>query len=244
MTCNLCKKEKTLVKTPVYPEWLHTSLYQHKRWYAALSEKIKWTRDERPAVVCEELLCHECMQRLGEWEAYAHRVFSEGGESMTIRDADDHFVISGLRYAPFKLFQMSLIWRASISRGPEVHRINLGPHAERIREMLIEASPGEKLRYCAMLLFPFPSVQQIMFQPLDTPQRLPFRVYGHTAYQGVFGGLVWIFIVSSHSDDLPEDSFLSEDGTLPLGKFESPAVRYLERLEAALEEAQTLYEPP
>ena len=244
MTCNLCKKGKTLVKAPVFPEWLHKSMYQQKRWYTAISEKMTWTCGPRPEVICEELLCHECVQRVGEWEAYAHRVLDEGGESLTIQVGGTQFVISGLRYAPFKLFQMSLIWRASISRRPEVHRVNLGPHAERIRKMLIEASPGEKLKYGTILLFPYPSVQQVMRKTIDSPQRMPTKVYGHTAYHAIFGGLVWIFIVSNHSDDLPEDFFLSEDGRLPLGKFESPAVMYFERLVTALEETQTLDEPP
>lgn len=244
MTCNLCRKENTLVKAPAFPEWLHKSLYDQKRWRTALSEKLRWTRAALPEIDCEELLCPECAQHVGAWDAYAQGVLCEGDQGLTVQDLGVHWVISGVRYAPFKLFQMSLIWRASISKRPNVHRVNLGPHAERIREMLVEASPGEKLKYGTMLLLPYPSVQQVLHKTFDPPQRFPTKVYGHTAYLATFGGLGWIFIVSNHSDDLPEDWFLSEDGRLPLAKFESPAVRRFERLADVLEEAQTLQELP
>ena len=87
------------------------------------------------------------------------------------------FVFSGLNYASFKLFQMSLIWRASISSRPELHRIDLGPHSEKIRKMLCDELPGEIYEYGSILMLPTLS-QELMQQFVYPPERLPTKIDG------------------------------------------------------------------
>ena len=139
-------------------------------------------------------------------------------------------VLSGLQYAPFKLFQMSLIWRASIANRQEVYKINLGPHAERLRKMLFEECPGKSYQYAAILMSLPRSQDQIMRELIYPPELLPDKIDGHTGYRAVFGGLFWLFNISNHSADLQDkDLFLSKDGRLPIYKAGEPAVEFMRK---------------
>ena len=148
-----------------------------------------------------------------------------------------------MKYTPLKLFQMSLIWRASITSRPEAHKIELGPHAERIRKMLFEERPGEVHEYGSILMLPALD-QKLMQQFIRPPESLPTKLDGHSTYRAVFGGLFWIFIVSNHSACLPhKEMFLSKDGHLPVFKVGGPALRFMQQLASDFFAAGMLNDP-
>lgn len=234
MTCRLCKQNKPLMKSHIFPEWLYTPVYGKKRRFIDPGTRKMKRRGTPPKVIYEEFLCHECEQRIGEWEGYAHKVFFGGDPHIKVQDCGDRFEITGLQYAPFKLFQMSLVWRAAITSRPEVPKINLGPHAERLRKLLIGERPGENHEYGVMLMLPSPSIQEMMEHSIDPPKRHSGKVYGHTAYTAVFGGLFWTYFVSNHSEELRSDMFLSRNGRLPVFGFEMPAIEFMREFEGYL----------
>ncbi len=228
MACRLCQENKPLRKSHIFPEWLYKPLYDDNHRFFVLSTDAKKKRGMRPKGIYERLLCNECEQRLSKWEGYARGVFND----LRLKTVEDNraVVFSGLKYTPFKLFQMSLIWRASITNRHEVHRVDLGPHTERIRKMLFEDRPGEVYEYGSILMLPALS-QELMQQFLYPPENLPTKIDGHSAYRAVFGGLFWLFIVSNHSARLPhKEVFLSKDGSLPVFKVGGPAVNFMQQL--------------
>lgn len=238
MACKLCNKDRPLVESRTFPEWLYTPIFDDDEGIFDRVTRKTRNRRTRPEVLYERLFCEECERRIGDWEEYAHAVFFGDDPGLKLEDLGSRFIISGVKYAPFKLFQMSLIWRASISNRPEIHRIDLGPHAERLREMLLQECPGENHRYGSFLLFPSSSLQQRIQDFLDPPERASSKFRGHTAYQGIFGGVVWMFIVSNHSEVLPDELFLSENGRLPFIIIDVPAVGSILDLASSLADAQ------
>lgn len=229
MACKLCNKDRPLRESHIFPEWLYKPLYDDKHQFFVLSTDVKKRKGTRPKGIYEILLCDECEQRFSKWEGYARDVFYK----LPLKVVEDNraVVFSGLQYHLFKLFQMSLIWRASITSRPEVHRINLGPHTERIRKMLFEDNPGDIHEYGSILMLPALG-QELMQQFLYPPERLPTKIDGHSAYRAVFGGLFWLFIVSSHSNRIPHEVFMSKNGNLPIFKVGGPAVRFMQELAA------------
>jgi|LGOV01.1.fsa_nt_gb hypothetical protein len=228
MACRLCQEDKPLRKSHIFPEWLYKPLYDGNHRFFVLSTDANKKRGTRPKGIYEKLLCNECEQRLSKWEGYARDVFYD----LPLKVVDDNraAVFSGLKYTPFKLFQMSLIWRASITNRHEAHRVDLGPHTERLRKMLFEDRPGEIYEYGSILMLPALS-QELMQQFLYPPESLPSRIDGHSAYRAVFGGLFWLFIVSNHSARIPhKEVFLSKDGSLPIFKVGGPAVKFMQHL--------------
>jgi hypothetical protein len=119
----------------------------------------------------------------------------------------------GLDYAQFKLFQMSLLWRCSIATAPHFSAVALGPHEERVRQMLAAGNPGDPWKYgCIIAALRQPASLQGM---VKFPGQL--RIEGHYAYHFVVWGLVWFFVVSSHTDHFRgKGSFLSKSGDLPI----------------------------
>jgi len=152
MACRLCNKNIPLRESHIFSEWLYRPLYDDNHQFFVLSTDENKRRGTRPKGIYERLLCHDCELRFSRWEGYARNVFFE----LPLKVIEDNraVVFSGLNYDSFKLFQMSLIWRASIARRPEVHRIDLGHHTERIRKMLYEERPGEVYEYGSILMLP------------------------------------------------------------------------------------------
>ena len=97
----------------------------------------------------EYLLCEACEAQFSRYESYAASILRKAGD---YRTPDNHFiVIPDFDYARFKLFGLSLIWRFHISRLHMFGDVNLGPHAEKIRSMLVAEDPGN-LTSIALLL--------------------------------------------------------------------------------------------
>ena len=223
----------------IFPEWLYKPLYDEKHRFYVLSTDANKRRRSRPKGIYDKLFCNECEGKLSVWEGIARGVFY----STPLKLIEDHrkLVFSGVSYAPFKLFGMSLLWRASITRRPEVLRIDLGPHAERMRRMLYEEHPGEPHEYSSILMLPSLE-QELMQQFMYPPERLPTKLDGHTAYRAVFGGLFWLFIVSNHSAGLPQTIFLSQEGRLPVFKITEPVLGFMQRVATGFSEAGMLDE--
>jgi hypothetical protein len=240
MPCRLCKENKPLRESHIFPEWLYKPLYDDNHQFFVLSTNTNKRRGARPKGIYEKLLCNECEQRLSRLEGYARDVFHN--LSLKVDEDERAVTFSGLKYTPFKLFQISLIWRASMASRPEMHNIDLGPHTERIRKMILEDCPGEVYEYGSILMLPVIS-QELMQQFVYPPERLPTKIDGHSAYRAVFGGLFWLFIISSHSYRIPHEVFLSKDGNLPVFKVEGPAVKFMQQLAAAFFAAGMLNDP-
>src|SRR3546814_7896147 len=93
--------------------------------------------------------------------------------------------VTGIDYAQFKLFLLSLLWRAGVAKGRYFERVTLGPHEERLRAMLHDGDPGPfDLYHCILwgLNLQPNEIPQLMVQPCKD------KVWGHTTYHFVVPG--------------------------------------------------------
>lgn len=145
------------------------------------------------------ILCLKCdNQRIGRLEQYASLVLY-GGSPLDVKpgetpDGVKYLYVAGLDYAKFKLFLLSILWRASISSRPLFHEVALGPYEERIRKRILTEDPGEQLIYpCLIMTY----LNQDDF-PIDlVVQPSQARVDGGYAYNFLIGGFVYMFFVTS-----------------------------------------------
>lgn len=141
MRCALCLKDAELCRSHVIPEFLYESLYDEKHRLHVLSvlpDQPNW-REQKG--LRERLLCEACEQLLSPWERYASLVL-KGGVPLAYRREGNVVFISGLDYRQFKLFQLSVLWRAGISSLPFFSKVKLGKHAETLRKCLLTGNPG------------------------------------------------------------------------------------------------------
>ncbi len=213
MKCRLCLKEKELCNSHIVPEFLFKALYAKEKHQFVQIEgapKVrKWQKGFR-----EKMLCRECEDRLNKWETYAAQVFFSGNK-LSMEKMSDFIIIKNIDYTKFKLFQLSLIWRAGASNLHQFTNVSLGPHEEKLRSMLYEGNPGASYDYGCLIIFTpsyFDFTSKMMMLAKET------RFDGHRCYMFVLAGLTWVFFISNHTGQLPynEKLFLNYNGILPV----------------------------
>jgi hypothetical protein len=210
--CRLCHTEGELRLSHIFPEFLYKPLYDEKHRMVGLQPIQSAKDDVLQKGLREYMLCASCEQHLSRYEKYASEVLMHLPN--TESDSPGTVVrIKDINYAKFKVFQLSLLWRAGVARHASFQEVNLGPHEESLRRMILDGYPGEPLEYgCVLIRTQGP-------EPLNKIIKMPghFRFVEHHAYHMLLSGMIWIYIVSSHSGHIHEKrSFLSEAGVLPI----------------------------
>src|SRR5690606_40605054 len=114
MACRLCREEAPLKKSHIIPEFLYASMYDEKHRFHELSTSENKKNRFSQKGMREILLCGNCEQKLSKHERYASLLLG-GGIPITYRPRGKFIKAEGLEYASFKLFGLSILWRASVS---------------------------------------------------------------------------------------------------------------------------------
>ena len=207
--CRLCLKEAELRNSHILPEFLYGNLYDEKHRTLLISrgdEKViqKGLR--------EKLLCQSCETKLSKYEQYAKEIIDE----IPNFAKDDNLGLiysDGVDYVKLKLFQLSILWRASISSHVAFSQVNLGSHENIIRTMLDTGNPGNVIDYGCLMILTLET--ELLHAIIQSPTRFTKKLEGHTAYKFPTGNLEWIFLVTRYriSHHL-QQLFLQENGFL------------------------------
>jgi hypothetical protein len=216
MACKLCLQNKPLSDSHILPEFVYRPTYDRDHT-AVLVDLQAMRRGTRQRGFTERLLCADCEQHIGRWESYFASVWLHPNRSVRPKQLIGDLVqIPGLDYWKFKLFHLSLVWRAGVSSRREFDTVRLGPHTEKLRKHLLNDDPGSPFDYS------FFGVAQRDgsnngFQDQILRAFEAARVNGHWVYSAIFGGVVWYYYVSSHSlgQLVPVD--FDQTGVLTLG---------------------------
>jgi len=241
--CRLCKEDKTLLKSHIFPEFLYKPIYDENHSFMVISSDSEKRPRHRHKGIYEELLCKSCEGIVGEYENYSAKVLfgNDNKEKRVSVKKPFGFIFHDIDYTKFKLFQISLLWRASISSRPEIPKIDLGPHSEKMRRMLLNRIPGEVYEYgCSILFIPDYSKEMVGF--IYSPELIPKKIKGYTWYRAIFSGLLWAYIVSSHSSLLDNPNiFLSKDGELPVINAGHKGMKFIQKLAFNLTNGRKLF---
>ncbi|VAW81253.1 hypothetical protein MNBD_GAMMA12-1540, partial [hydrothermal vent metagenome] len=112
MNCHLCLHDKPLKKSHIIPEFVYKSLYDEKHRYHILSTFKATKTAQQQKGLREPLLCELCEEKLSKYERYVSLIFT-GAIPTTENTNGDLITINGLKYKEFKLFALSILWRAS-----------------------------------------------------------------------------------------------------------------------------------
>lgn len=212
-TCRLCQKVRKLRYSHILPEFFYKELYHENHTLFAISTDPSHPIYREQKGLREYLLCDDCESRFGQWEDYAKRViYDEHGRGNEGKDIPGGFMDRGIDYDKYKLFQMSLLWRMSVTSLSWFSNVTLGPHEETMREMLLRGDPGEPHEYGCALTVLKPTDGKL-FEHMIQPD--VSRMEGHRIYSLVAAGFLWLFVVSKHSIVFPfKDRFLQRNGTM------------------------------
>lgn len=212
--CALCLKDKKLCRSHIIPEFMYSSLYDEKNHFHALSAvegRNCWTAQQG---VWEWLLCSDCETQFSKYETYVSSLMS-GTSALDVKKDGRLIALEGIDYTRFKLFQLSILWRAGISTMEFFSNIKLGPHGESLRLMLLSENPGEPQEY-PVLLFPILHEDEPLTDLIVQPSAIRLES-GHNGYRFTFGGILWAFIVSKHKmPDMLLECILNKSGRMIL----------------------------
>lgn len=107
-----------------------------------------------------------------------------------------HFTTcKNISYKKFKIFLLSILWRASISSRPLFSDIKLGPHEETIRKMIYEGNPGEVEAY-PIFFMTFISDKSMPKDLIAHPRQIRTNT-GHRVNVFMIGGMIYMFYVNA-----------------------------------------------
>jgi len=212
--CRLCLKKNQLQHSHILPEFMYINTYDDKHRAIKVSsvngaKEIYIQKGER-----EYLLCQDCETHISKYEGYSANII----KSFPTLQRDHTSELLKLNtpridYKKFKLFQMSILWRASIAKSPLFKAVKLGKQEERLRKMLLESKPGLSHNFgCLMVIIQnTKQLKHIIWVPVKDD------IEGKICYRFQTGELFWYFFITSHpKEHLIRNSFLSEDGNLPV----------------------------
>ena len=212
MKCNLCQAEKKLLKSHIIPEFFYKYTYSSAHKISVISTgKIAKEFLNLQKGLKEKLLCESCEQLLSPWEKYVREAIF-GGTPLKMMSNKRLIKIEGIDYKKFKLFGLSLIWRASVSTNDFFANIDLGSHEEILRKKLLEDEPGDENEYPIVL-----SAVSLGNAPIKDFVMRP-DVLSHDRFEYVrffLGSYIWMFAVSKDaSASRLNDFFLKRNGSI------------------------------
>jgi hypothetical protein len=144
--CKLCQKTAELQGSHIIPEFCY------KPTYDAIHRAVELTGDpDHKRFVQkgfrEPLLCKACEQLLNIRYEIPFRQYWFDGPALTSPLSFGAHRISGFDYASFKLFHLSVLWRASVARKPQFGKVSIGPYENKLRVMLLDGNPGREDEY-------------------------------------------------------------------------------------------------
>lgn len=224
MTCKLCQKERELKKSHIIPEFIYSSLYDEKHRFHEISDDVKKKNKMPQKGIREKLLCSECEQHLSKYERYASLVLN-GGFSLTVRHEGRLVHLGNIDYQKFKLFALSILWRAGVSDLTVFSQVKLGPHEEKLRIMILNDNPGTERQY-PFILSPIIHENEVQEALIVAPTWT--RLENHYAYRFVFGGIAWVFVVSGHkAPKVVIDVSINNQGELTMLPWELSDLRFI-----------------
>lgn len=216
-TCKLCLNPATLCRSHIIPEFCYKPIYDAKHRAVVVNPKDPSDRGYAQKGVRSKLLCQSCESLINDrYEKPVKAYWYDEDALAPFRAGKDAGWLINIDYSSFKLFHLSVLFRASVSAHPNYREVDLGPHEDRIRQMLLNREPGEEWQYPIMCSAVAGPRGHVWDKLVGVARRI--KQYGHWGYHFTFSGAQWMYLVSSHPSKAIEGIYLSQQGRLLVAK--------------------------
>lgn len=222
--CNLCLKEKELIKkSHIIPEFLYrqSGMYddKHRMNFLCLTKndilQNRKTRQKQSGIYDRYILCADCDNRIiSSYENYASNAIY--GTNVLIEHCPDCInygdtnpifsICRNVDYAKYKLFLLSILFRASITKDVFFDEVKLSmENQEKLRKMVYEGNPG-KFNDFPFLVSTFVTSENIPTDIFINPAKAEQN--GKTTYTFVFAAMSFLFYEGENLETDEFDFFL------------------------------------
>ena len=206
MICQLCLEEKSLQKkSHIIPDFMFKEIYDEGHWlYRGKMSQPGKMRKVPTSEYEGGILCKECDNNIiGAYETYASRALYPG----VVKEKDCPVIefrksaggieltfAGNIDYRLFKLFMLSILWRASISKRDFFKNVSLGKkHGGLLRLMILNGNPGGVTDYPIFLITHL-NTNTVPGDVVGEPHKT--KIDSDTRYNFLIGGIYYMFFVS------------------------------------------------
>jgi len=142
--CKLCQRQRALCKSHIVPEFAYKPIKNDNNQMLAVGHKVRTIQTGH----FEHLLCRDCENLLSRYETKFKEAWMDtipsSFENTVTTPPNDAISVPLPDYDSFKLFHLSVLWRAAISTRFKASRdISLGPYERILAEMILNGDPGQ-----------------------------------------------------------------------------------------------------
>lgn len=239
--CNLCKEHKPLLKkSHIIPNFMYKGLFDEKHRIAHFNihKSLEKEKITHTGLYDSDILCAQCDgDRIGKFESYASKIlFTEklsGKEALQYKyskpkDGLQSIEVSNINYLKFKLFLLSILWKAHISKQAFFKDVQLGKHAEVIRGMLFDEDPGDEDEFQSAMLYIVSN--KVPSQAIMQPRYL--KGGGNNSYVFLINNVVYHYNISNHNKlSIFETGHIKKNNTMIIATLrDKTAVSYFDSL--------------
>jgi len=223
--CALCKSKGNILDSHIIPEFMYKPIYDDKHRLLLRKNGFIVKTEPLQKGIREKLLCKKCEGQLSVYEKYVREILF-GGTVINIQKFSDRIILYGLDYAKVRLFFLSLIWRMSVASKHDIWRnVNLGPHQEIIRDMILSENPGSQWEYSFLSIIPLFNgtiVDDWILEP-DWVRTQFGRLYSF-----IVGGCIYLFHISKQNIEKDAGQWLIHpDGTWAISLKNAEKIKFL-----------------
>ena len=210
---SVCLKEKQLVKkSHIIPDFLYSDIYDsnHKilkfRPYEYV-HGVKLVMKVSTGEYDTDVLCKECENHISKYESYAKNYLFTGYFKNQIKPKVTHYVntqgiefflVENTDYLKFKIFLLSILWRANISKREVFKEIQINEDSEYIRKMILDNNPGDITQY-PILFWTYLTDKKIPHQIIGQPTIV--KVREHYVAKFIIRGFWFMFVLNNKVTD-------------------------------------------
>ena len=216
-TCQLCKRPAELSKSHILPKLAYTDIIDttsHPRMVVVRDVAEGRISDtSQQSGYWERMLCKKCENQFSKYETYASNHLLNANLQVPKITSERVVTLKVDDYRMLKLFLLSLLWRVGVAKGDFFRCVKLGPHQDRLREMLHAEDPGEPDDYGCLITPLLPELDIRMESIVAMPHLT--RTDGHNGCLLAFRGFVFQYYISRHQ--IPagvRQAFLNKNGEL------------------------------
>jgi len=233
--CHLCLLPKILRKSHIVPEYLYRNLYNDNRHMMGITGKGSkgWAKVQKG--LRELLFCDDCEQLFNEkYEKPFLTDWLDNNPLSKKLTPEQSYPIKMPSYERFRLFHLSVLFRASVSSDPTYNEVNLGKHEEIIRKMLLNNDSGNNWQYLIIGYAIIHDKTHEIVNLIARPERRSFD--GVNCYSMLYGGVEWWTTVVSHKTKKLEELALKVDGSMPMIAIPWNSIPIMQKMKLALNE--------
>lgn len=202
--CKLCLNSKKLQDSHIIPDAFWRKLKQKGKYISIDKDRNKFGQDSR----IEKLLCFECEQNLSKIEGYAIKLCLQNPSNIgvSINSFEKYKLFSGIDYAKLKLFQLSVLWRASVSSVyPNIKLLEI--EEECIRKSIYENIPLLESDYGCLMSILWMNGDYNSTRETKAFMLEPYlqKIGEHRFFVFVFGGFEWRFLYPTCSKHIIDE---------------------------------------